>query len=190
MIQGSIPAIVTPMHADGSLDLPRLRKLVDWHIAEGSDGIVIVGTTGESPTVSFDEHCELIRTTVEQANKRVPVIAGTVRESRERLGGVPIALEQVEEIDLSTRTTRTEEIGVGVEDHVANAGPSLVGDGARAADRRDLHQGGGDVMERRRRCRQEHDEEDGERDGARHGYVARNTGTLADYARAARPVAS
>jgi 4-hydroxy-tetrahydrodipicolinate synthase len=77
MIQGSIPAIVTPMHADGSLDLPRLRKLVDWHIAEGSDGIVIVGTTGESPTVSFDEHCELIRTTVEQANKRVPVIAGT-----------------------------------------------------------------------------------------------------------------
>jgi 4-hydroxy-tetrahydrodipicolinate synthase len=77
MIQGSIPAIVTPMHADGSLDLPRLRKLIDWHIAEGSDGIVVVGTTGESPTVDFDEHCELIRVVVEQAAKRVPVIAGT-----------------------------------------------------------------------------------------------------------------
>jgi len=77
MIQGSLPAIVTPMHADGSLDLPRLAKLVDWHIAEGSDGIVVVGTTGESPTVSFDEHCELIRTVVKQAAKRVPVMAGT-----------------------------------------------------------------------------------------------------------------
>jgi 4-hydroxy-tetrahydrodipicolinate synthase len=77
MIQGSLPAIVTPMHADGSLDLPRLRRLVDWHVAEGSDGIVVVGTTGESPTVDFDEHCELIRTVVEQAAKRIPVIAGT-----------------------------------------------------------------------------------------------------------------
>jgi 4-hydroxy-tetrahydrodipicolinate synthase len=77
MIQGSLPAIVTPMHADGSLDLPRLCKLVDWHIAEGSDGIVVVGTTGESPTVSFEEHCELIRTVVKQAAKRVPVMAGT-----------------------------------------------------------------------------------------------------------------
>ncbi len=77
MIQGSIPAIITPMHADGSLDLPALRKLVDWHVAEGSDAIVVVGTTGESPTVSFDEHCELIRTVVKQAAKRVPVVAGT-----------------------------------------------------------------------------------------------------------------
>jgi 4-hydroxy-tetrahydrodipicolinate synthase len=77
MIQGSLPAIITPMHADGSLDLPRLCKLVDWHIAEGSDGIVVVGTTGESPTVSFEEHCELIRTVVKQAAKRVPVMAGT-----------------------------------------------------------------------------------------------------------------
>jgi 4-hydroxy-tetrahydrodipicolinate synthase len=77
MIQGSIPAIVTPMHADGSLDLPSLRKLVDWHVAEGSDGVVVVGTTGESPTVSFEEHCELIRTVVKQAAKRIPVVAGT-----------------------------------------------------------------------------------------------------------------
>ena len=77
MIQGSLVAIVTPMHADGSLDLPGLRKLIDWHIAEGTDGIVIVGTTGESPTVSVDEHCELIRITVEHTAKRIPIIAGT-----------------------------------------------------------------------------------------------------------------
>lgn len=77
MIQGSIPAIVTPMHEDGSLDLPRLERLVDWHIAEGSDGIVVVGTTGESPTVNFDEHCRLIETVVGRAAGRVPVVAGT-----------------------------------------------------------------------------------------------------------------
>lgn len=77
MFQGSLVAIVTPMQPDGSLDLPALRKLIDWHIAEGTDGIVIVGTTGESPTVNLDEHCELIRIAVEHANKRVPVIAGT-----------------------------------------------------------------------------------------------------------------
>ncbi|GGC17577.1 4-hydroxy-tetrahydrodipicolinate synthase [Oxalicibacterium flavum] len=77
MIQGSIPAIVTPMHADGSLDYPGLRKLIDWHIAEGTDGIVIVGTTGESPTVTVEEHCELIRVAVEHTAKRIPIIAGT-----------------------------------------------------------------------------------------------------------------
>ena len=77
MIKGSIVAIVTPMHADGSLDLPGLRKLIDWHIAEGTDGIVIVGTTGESATVSVEEHCELIRVTVEHAAGRIPIIAGT-----------------------------------------------------------------------------------------------------------------
>lgn len=77
MITGSIVAIVTPMQDDGSLDLPRLRSLIDWHIAEGSDGIVIVGTTGESPTVDVHEHCELIRAAVEHAAGRVPVIAGT-----------------------------------------------------------------------------------------------------------------
>ncbi|HEY0064386.1 MAG TPA: 4-hydroxy-tetrahydrodipicolinate synthase [Telluria sp.] len=77
MIKGSIVAIVTPMHADGSLDYPGLKKLIDWHIAEGTDGIVIVGTTGESATVNVDEHCELIRFTVEHAKKRIPIIAGT-----------------------------------------------------------------------------------------------------------------
>jgi len=77
MIQGSIVAIVTPMYEDGSLDFPRLRKLIDWHIAEGTDSIVIVGTTGESPTVTVDEHCELIKVAVEQSASRVPIIAGT-----------------------------------------------------------------------------------------------------------------
>ncbi|MDP2810412.1 MAG: 4-hydroxy-tetrahydrodipicolinate synthase [Rhodocyclaceae bacterium] len=76
-IQGSIPAIITPMLDDGSLDLPRLRSLIDWHVREGSDGIVVVGTTGESPTVDFDEHCQLIEVTVEQVAGRIPVIAGT-----------------------------------------------------------------------------------------------------------------
>lgn len=77
MIQGSLVAIVTPMHPDGSLDFEGLRKLIDWHVAEGTDGIVIVGTTGESPTVSVEEHCELVRVTVEHAAGRIPVIAGT-----------------------------------------------------------------------------------------------------------------
>jgi len=65
------------MHADGGLDLDRLRRFIDWHIAEGSDGLVVVGTTGESPTVNFEEHCSLISTAIEQAAGRVPVIAGT-----------------------------------------------------------------------------------------------------------------
>jgi len=77
MIRGSIPAIVTPMQGDGTLDLPALRRLLDWHIAEGSDAVVVVGTTGESPTVDMDEHCTLIRTTVEHVAGRIPVIAGT-----------------------------------------------------------------------------------------------------------------
>lgn len=75
--RGSLVALVTPMSDDGALDLDALRRLVDWHIAEGTDGIVVVGTTGESPTVSYDEHCTLIRVAVEQAAGRVPVIAGT-----------------------------------------------------------------------------------------------------------------
>jgi 4-hydroxy-tetrahydrodipicolinate synthase len=77
MLKGSLVAIVTPMFEDGSLDLPRLRSLIDFHIREGSNGIAIVGTTGESPTVDFEEHCLLIRTAVEHAAGRVPVIAGT-----------------------------------------------------------------------------------------------------------------
>ena len=75
--QGSIVAIVTPMFPDGSLDIQALHGLIDFHINEGTDGIVIVGTRGESPTVSYEEHCQLIETTVKHANKRIPVIAGT-----------------------------------------------------------------------------------------------------------------
>jgi 4-hydroxy-tetrahydrodipicolinate synthase len=75
-ITGSIVALVTPMHEDGSVDYPALRKLVDWHIAEGTDCIGVVGTTGESPTVDVEEHREIIRVAVEQANGRVPIMAG------------------------------------------------------------------------------------------------------------------
>ena len=75
-ITGSIVALATPMHEDGSVDYPTLRKLVDWHIAEGTDCIGVVGTTGESPTVNVQEHCEIIRVSVEQAAKRVPIMAG------------------------------------------------------------------------------------------------------------------
>lgn len=74
---GSIVAIVTPMRGDGALDLPVLKRLIDWHVAEGTDGIVIVGTTGESPTVDHEEHCLLIKSAVEFTAGRVPVIAGT-----------------------------------------------------------------------------------------------------------------
>ena len=77
MITGSLVAIVTPMREDGSLDLARFRNLIDWHVSEGTDGIVVVGTTGESPTVNFDEHKELIRIGVQHARGRIPIIAGT-----------------------------------------------------------------------------------------------------------------
>ena len=77
MITGSLVAIVTPMHEDGRLDLGAFRKLIDWHVEEGTDGIVVVGTTGESPTVDFDEHKELIRIAVQHSRGRIPIIAGT-----------------------------------------------------------------------------------------------------------------
>jgi len=77
MLQGSLVAIVTPMYDDGSLDLDALRTLIDFHVNAGTAGIVIVGTTGESPTVDVDEHCLLIQATVEHVNGRIAVIAGT-----------------------------------------------------------------------------------------------------------------
>ena len=77
MIKGSIVAIVTPMHGDGSLDLAAFRALIDFHITQGTDGIVVVGTTGESPTVDVAEHESLIQIAVEHAAGRIPVIAGT-----------------------------------------------------------------------------------------------------------------
>ena len=77
MITGSLVAIVTPMYEDGRLDLGSFRKLIDWHVAEGTDGIVIVGTTGESATVSPEEHVELIKLAVDHVAGRIPVIAGS-----------------------------------------------------------------------------------------------------------------
>ena len=75
-IVGSIVALVTPMLDDGSVDYPALRRLIDWHVAEGTACIGVVGTTGESPTVDVQEHCEIIRVAVEHAAGRVPVMAG------------------------------------------------------------------------------------------------------------------
>lgn len=77
MYSGSMVALVTPMHEDGALDDDSLRKLIEFHISEGTDAIVAVGTTGESATLSVDEHSGVIRKVVEQVNGRVPVIAGT-----------------------------------------------------------------------------------------------------------------
>lgn len=77
MFQGSIVALVTPMHADGRLDEAALRQLVDYHVAQRSDAIVAVGTTGESATLDTEEHCRVLRIVVEQAAGRIPVIAGT-----------------------------------------------------------------------------------------------------------------
>lgn len=76
-IRGSLVALVTPMRLDGALDIDAYRALIDWHIAEGTDGIVVAGTTGESPTISMEEHCALIRVAVERAHGRLPIIAGT-----------------------------------------------------------------------------------------------------------------
>lgn len=76
MITGSLVALVTPMLDDGSVDFDAYRALIDWHIEQGTDAIVAVGTSGESPTVSVDEHCELMKVAVEHAAGRIPVIAG------------------------------------------------------------------------------------------------------------------
>lgn len=77
MFSGSLVALVTPMHLDGRVDYAALKRLVDWHVTEGTDAIVSVGTTGESATLDMDEHIEVMRRTVEYAAGRVPVIAGT-----------------------------------------------------------------------------------------------------------------
>ena len=75
-LTGSIVALATPMHDDGSVDYPALRRLIDWHIEQGTDCVGVVGTTGESPTVSVSEHCDIIRVAVEQSGGRVPIMAG------------------------------------------------------------------------------------------------------------------
>ena len=77
MFHGSMVALVTPMYEDGALDKAALRKLIDFHIEMGTRAIISVGTTGESPTLDMEEHCEVIRLTVEHVRGRIPVIAGT-----------------------------------------------------------------------------------------------------------------
>ena len=77
MLSGSLVAIVTPMQPGGALDFPALARLIDFHTGNGTSGIVIVGTTGESPTVNVDEHCQLIKAAIDHAAGRIPVIAGT-----------------------------------------------------------------------------------------------------------------
>ncbi|MEW6445428.1 MAG: 4-hydroxy-tetrahydrodipicolinate synthase [Pseudomonadota bacterium] len=95
MFHGSMVALVSPMRADGSLDFEALRRLVDWHVAEGTDAIVAVGTTGESATLDVDEHLEVVRRTIEYAASRVPVIAGTGANSTRE--AVELSLRAVEE---------------------------------------------------------------------------------------------
>jgi 4-hydroxy-tetrahydrodipicolinate synthase len=95
MFHGSMVALVTPMNEDGSLDWAALRRLVDWHIESGTDAIVPVGTTGESPTLDMEEHVEVIRVTVEQVHGRVPVIAGTGANSTREAIDLTRAAEKV-----------------------------------------------------------------------------------------------
>ena len=77
MLKGSLVALITPMNQDGSIHYEQLRDLIDWHINNGTDGIVAVGTTGESATLSVEEHLSVIEETVKHVGKRIPVIAGT-----------------------------------------------------------------------------------------------------------------
>ncbi len=92
MFKGSLPALVTPFTPDGELDLPALEKLVDWHISQGTHGLVPVGTTGESPTLSHEEHRKVIEEVVRMAAGRVPVIAGAGSNStQEGIGLVQFA---------------------------------------------------------------------------------------------------
>ena len=94
MIEGSMVALVTPMHPDGEIDYPAFDRLIEWHIAQGTDAIVVVGTTGESPTLSGEEHCALIRHCVDKVARRIPVIAGTGSNStREAIFFTRAALE-------------------------------------------------------------------------------------------------
>jgi 4-hydroxy-tetrahydrodipicolinate synthase len=95
MIKGSIVAIVTPMFEDGSVDKDSLRTLIDWHVTEGTDAIVIVGTTGESATVSPEEHCELIKLAVEHVAGRIPVIAGSGGNSTQEAISLTRAAKEV-----------------------------------------------------------------------------------------------
>ena len=112
--RGSVVALVTPMHDDGSVDYPALRTLVDWHVAEGTDCIGVVGTTGESPTVDVEEHCEIIRVTVEHAAGRVPVMAGCgANSTAEAIALAQFARERAT-VDLVDQAAASADIGAFV----------------------------------------------------------------------------
>jgi 4-hydroxy-tetrahydrodipicolinate synthase len=93
MFKGSLVALVTPMGDDGSVDFACLRRLVDWHVAQGSDGLVVAGTTGESATLGRDEHVEVIRVAVEHASGRIPVIVGTGSNSTRQTIDLSLAVD-------------------------------------------------------------------------------------------------
>ena len=99
-LNGSFVALVSPMKSNGDIDHSALKKLIDWHIEEGTDGIVSVGTTGESATVNFNEHIELIKYTVDYVNNRVPDIAGTGANSTSEALDLTIESEKMEQIML------------------------------------------------------------------------------------------
>ena len=88
MFKGSLVALITPMHPDGSLDEKAFADFVEWQIAEGTHGLVPVGTTGESPTLSHEEHKRVVEIAVEVSNGRVPVIAGAGSNSTEEAIGL------------------------------------------------------------------------------------------------------
>ena len=94
MFHGSMVALITPMHADGAIDEDGLQRLIDWHVENHTDAIVTVGTTGESATLDEDEHCHVIRRTVEMTAGRIPVIAGTgANSTREAIDLTRCALQ-------------------------------------------------------------------------------------------------
>ena len=95
MLTGSIVALITPMHADGSVDFEQLNALIDWHIANGTDAIVAVGTTGESATLAVDEHLAVIKAVVKHANKRIPIIAGTGANNTKEAIELSLAAEKI-----------------------------------------------------------------------------------------------
>lgn len=94
-IKGSIVALVTPFNADGSVDYVRLKELVDWHIAEGTDGIVALGTTAETPTLTSDECHKIVETVISTANHRIPVIVGSGSNSTQAMLEKSLAYEQM-----------------------------------------------------------------------------------------------
>ena len=107
MLKGSLVALITPMNQDGSINYEQLHDLIDWHIENGTDGIVAVGTTGESATLPVEEHLAVIEATVKHVNKRVPVIAGTGANNTVEAIALPKLPSNVADYTLSVVPTTT-----------------------------------------------------------------------------------